>query len=460
MHLNIYLKKSWKAFAVLSALICIITACGRADRHNNSNNATHAENSNMVAEKTQKPPDSQGDRTDNEPGTDTPQTVDGTGSSADLIVDAIDNMSLDEKIGQMFIIGFEGLKPDNTLKEMICERHVGGVVLFRRNIDNPEQLLGLLNSIKAINAECTGNYTGNGRPDVRAPIFISVDEEGGSVSRMPDELALLPSAASIGESGDEGFAYDAGGITAVIIKSFGFNLNFAPVLDILSNPKNTVIGDRAYAQTPDIVARLGVQAMKGMSCEGVIPVVKHFPGHGDTVADSHMELPKVDHDLDRLKNFELAPFQEAVNNHADAVMVGHILMTEIDPSNPATLSETVITGMLRGMMQFDGVIITDDMTMGAIEKNYNIGDAAVKSIIAGCDIIMVCHGYGKQKEAIDAVKAAVSSGMLTEERINESVRRILELKRKYGLTDNPVANVDVEGINKKIEALKAKWYNR
>jgi beta-N-acetylhexosaminidase len=460
MQLNVYLKKARKAFAVLLVLICIITACGKADRYNNSNNETHDENSSMGAEKTQKLPDSQGDRTNKEPGTDTPQTAGGTGGGSDLNADAIDKMSLDEKIGQMFIIGFEGREPDDTLKEMICEKYVGGVVLFRRNIVNSEQLLGLLNSIKTVNAGCAGSYSVNGRPGGRAPIFISVDEEGGSVSRMPDELARLPSAASISETDDAGFAYDAGGIIAAMIKAFGFNMNFAPVLDIWSNPENTVIGDRAYAKTPDIVARLGVQAMKGMSCEGVIPVVKHFPGHGDTVVDSHMELPKVDHDLDRLKSFELAPFQEAVNNHADAVMVGHILMTKIDPSNPATLSKTVITGILRDTMRFDGVIITDDMTMGAIDKNYSIGDAAVKSIIAGCDIIMVCHGYGKQKEAIYAVKAAVADGLVSETRINESVKRILELKKKYGLTDKPVDTVDAEGINKKIEALKAKWYNR
>lgn len=445
-----------KAFAVLVALICVITACRQANRNNNSNNATGGENKNTVAEETPKVPDGQGDGQDNEPGTDKPKTEDGI----DLTGDEMKKMSLDEKIGQMFIIGFEGLEPDDNLEEMIVENHVGGVVLFRRNIDNPEQLLGLVNSIKAINAGCNGNSAGNGRPLSMPPLFISVDEEGGRVSRMPEQLMELPGASSIGEINDTGLAYRIGGLIAAKIKAFGFNMNFAPVLDILSNLGNTVIGDRSYGKTPGVVARLGVQVMKGMSFEGVIPVVKHFPGHGDTVADSHIELPEVNYDLDRLKSFEMAPFKEAIGNNADAVMVAHILMKGIDPENPATLSETIITGMLRGMMKFDGVIITDDMTMGAIEKNYNIGDAALNSIIAGSDIIMVCHGHDNQKEAIDAVKAAVSGGALHESRINESVRRILELKRKYCLTDDPIGAVDVDGINRKIEALLAEWYNR
>lgn len=453
-----------KVFAVLAALICIITACGQTERNNNSNNATCGENSNAISEETPIVPDRQGDRQNSETGTDKPKTED----DMDLADDEMKKMSLNEKIGQMFIIGFEGLQPDDNLEEMILENHVGGVVLFKRNIDDSEQLLGLVNSIKAINAGCTnnstgnsaGNSAGNGAPLARPPLFISVDEEGGRVSRMPEQLMELPGAGSIGEINDTGFANRIGGMIAVKIKAFGFNMNFAPVLDIWSNPGNTVIGDRSYGQTPDIVGKLGIQVMKGMSFEGVIPVVKHFPGHGDTAADSHIELPEVNYDLDRLKSFEMAPFKEAIGDNADAVMVAHILIKGIDPENPATLSETIITGMLRGMMKFDGVIITDDMTMGAIEKNYNIGDAAVKSIIAGSDIIMVCHGHDRQKEAIDAVKAAVEGGALDESRINKSVRRILKLKRKYGLTDDPIGSVDVDGINKKIEALLDEWYNR
>ncbi|MGE5615115.1 MAG: beta-N-acetylhexosaminidase [Bacillota bacterium] len=454
--MNGCLKKAWKALVVLAAFICIFTCCGYAGGDDGSEKTTHAENSNTAVKETPGDPGKKENGRNNAHWLDPRQT----GGDADLTGAAINNMSLEEKIGQMFIIGFDGSEPDVKLKEMICEKHVGGVVLFRRNVVSPEQLLGLLNSIKTINAGCTGNNAGNGRISARAPLFISVDEEGGSVSRMPGELAELPTAFSIGETGDINCAYEMGSLIAEMIKAFGFNMNFAPVLDIWSNPRNTVIGDRSYGQDPDIVARLGVQAMKGISGEGVIPVVKHFPGHGDTVADSHKELPKVNHSLDRLMNFELVPFKEAIVNNADVVMVGHILLTEIDPEYPATLSEAVITGLLRGKMQFDGLVITDDMTMGAIEENYNIGDAAVRSIIAGCDIILVCHGYREQKEAVEAVKAAVAAGSITEARINESVQRILELKKKYGLTDNPVDTVDVDGINKKIEALKVKWYNR
>jgi beta-N-acetylhexosaminidase len=314
-------------------------------------------------------------------------------------------------------------------------------------VKSSEQLLELINSIKRTNRG-------------REPLFISIDEEGGRVSRMPDALSDIPSAAAVGEYGDLTVTYGVGTLLADEIASFGFNLDFAPILDILSNPDNTVIKDRAFGNTAKAVSEHGTQLMKGIRDRGIIPVVKHFPGHGDTSVDSHSALPTVGHDMERLNGFELVPFRKAIDEKADAVMVAHLLMKNIDPGNPASMSKAVITDLLRNEMGFEGVVFTDDMTMGAIIKNYDIGDAAVNSVIAGSDVILVCHGYDKEKEAADAVRSAVETGYIDEARIDESVARILRLKAQYGLEDLIIDNVDIAGLNKKIDGQLAKWYNK
>ena len=173
-------------------------------------------------------------------------------------------------------------------------------------------------------------------------------------------------------------------------------MNFAPVLDVNSNPSNPVIGDRAFSSEASIVSSLGVETMRGLQQGKVIPVVKHFPGHGDTAEDSHKGLPSLNHDLARLESLELIPFQEAINNDAEAVMIAHILLPQIDKENPSSMSKVIITDILREKMNFQGLVITDDMTMGAIMKNYEIGEASVKSVLAGTDIVLVCHGKDKQ----------------------------------------------------------------
>ncbi len=363
------------------------------------------------------------------------------------IKNMISNMGLHEKIGQMFMIGIEETAMNDDLENYIKERFPGGSILFGRNSQDPDQLLELINSLKKVNSG-------------RIPLFVSVDEEGGSVSRMPSQLHELPSAWSIGELDDDLPAYELGSLLAQKIEIFGFNMDFAPVLDIWSNPKNTVIGERAFGTTAEIVSRHGIPLMKGIRENGVIPVVKHFPGHGDTETDSHVGLPAVSHDIESLNGFELVPFKKAIEENADAVMIAHILMNRIDPKNPASLSETVISKLLREEMGFEGVVITDDMTMGAITKNYDIGEAAVRSIIAGSDIILVCHGYDKQAEAIDAVRQSVESGLIDQGRIDKSVARILKLKDKYGLTDEAVDYADVDVINEKIDGFLSQWYNR
>jgi beta-N-acetylhexosaminidase len=359
----------------------------------------------------------------------------------DPIKEQIKGMTLEEKIGQMVVVGLEGYNVDEKARKMIEDYKIGGFVLFGRNIKDSGQLLELTNSLKEVNRKN------------KIPLFISVDEEGGRVTRMPEELKKLPAAGVIGKTGDESYSFEVGRTIAGEIKALGFNMNFAPVLDINSNPKNPVIGDRAFGSEPEVVTRLGVQAMKGIQSEDIIPVVKHFPGHGDTSTDSHVGLPRVDNGLDRLKSFELLPFKKAIENGADAVMVAHILLPEIDPDYPSSLSEIVINDILREDCGFDGVVFTDDITMGAITENYDIGDAAVKSVSAGADIVLVCHGYDREEAVINVLKSAVSKGDIPEERLDESLYRILKLKEKYGLADDRIDSVNIEEINSRIDAV-------
>src|SRR5699024_2941959 len=291
----------------------------------------------------------------------------------------IDEMSLDEKIGQMIFSGVDGTELTVENQNMIEQYHVGGVILFGNNIDNTAQTVQFLNDIKAANK------------DNPSPLLLGVDEEGGEVSRMPDEMKSLPTSRAIGNLNDPDLSFQVGSILGEQVRALGFNLNFAPVLDVNSNPDNPVIGDRSFGTNQDIVTRLGNQTMKGIQSEGVISVLKHFPGHGDTGVDSHLELPRIEKSREELSEMELVPFQKAMADSADTMMLAHILLSNIDETYPASMSKAVITEMLRKQYDFDGVVITDDLTMGAITDHYHVSDAVIQSVKAGADLLLVAH---------------------------------------------------------------------
>lgn len=363
-----------------------------------------------------------------------------TNISVDPIKSKIDKMTLDEKIGQLVIVGIDGYSLDQNSIDLIKDYKVGGVILYNTNVKNSSQLLSLTNSIKETNSN---------NP---VPIFISADQEGGRIDRMPNEIKRFPTNQVIGQKNNSNLSYNIGNSIAYELKAYGFNLNYAPVLDINSNPKNPVIGSRSFGSNAKIVSDLGVQTMNGMQSGGIIPVIKHFPGHGDTSVDSHIGLPVVNKDLSSLKAFELAPFTNAIKSNADAVMAAHILLPKIDPNNPASFSKAIITDLLRNELGFNGVVITDDMTMGAVVKNYRLDNAAIKSINAGSDIILVAHDYNYELKVINALKKAAVDNVITQDRINESVYRILKLKTKYNLNDAAIESVDVDDINQKIDS--------
>lgn len=352
-----------------------------------------------------------------------------------------DSMNLDEKIGQMIFSGVNGTEMNDDTKNIIENDHVGGIILFGDNIESAGQTVDFLNDIKDANEK---------NP---SPLLTGVDEEGGSVTRVPDDVTSLPTNQAIGELDDPDLSYDVGSVLGEQMKALGFNLDFAPVMDVNSNPDNPVIGDRSFGDDPDTVSKLGVQTMKGIQSKDIISVMKHFPGHGDTGVDSHLELPKVDKGRDDLRNLELIPFQKAIENGADVSLIAHILLPQIDADNPASMSQKVITDMLRDDLGFDGVVVTDDLTMEAITDNYDIGEAALQSVKAGGDLMLVAHDYDSVQKVFDTLKEAVENGELSEERIDESVERIQNLKDKYDVKDESIEEPDLQTINQEAEEI-------
>ena len=314
-------------------------------------------------------------------------------------------MSLDEKLGQMIIAGIDDYSMNEEARKLIATYHVGGIILYKPNVQDTKQLVGLVNHLKKTNV---GN---------KLPLWIGVDEEGGRVTRLPDEIIKTPTSQTIGKSGKTQLAHSIGQLLGKELNAYGLNMDFAPDLDINSNPKNPVIGDRSFGANASLVSTFGIPMMNGIQEMKVVPVVKHFPGHGDTAVDSHIGLPIVQNDLARLRKLELIPFADAIKHQADAIMVAHILLPKIDTKYPASMSKTIMTDLLRKELGFQGLIMTDDMTMGAIAENYEMGEAAVKSVLAGSNVVMVGHDPQKAIAVLQALRTAVQDGRIPMERL-------------------------------------------
>ena len=346
----------------------------------------------------------------------------------------LENMSLAEKAGQVVICGLKGYEIDSDVTSLIQDSKVGGVILFAKNIKDSTQLATITNSIKNLS-----------NPEI--PPIIAIDEEGGMVTRMPSDIESMPSAYSIAQTGSTDLCYQSGEIIGKQLNALGLSTGFSPVLDIWSNPDNMIISSRAYGTTPEDVSTYATQAMLGLKSQEVIPVGKHFPGHGDTLDDSHYSLPVITKTKSELESYEFIPFKTAIDNGIPAIMVGHLLCTDIDNTYPASLSKTMVTGILKTELGFNGVVFTDDLTMDAIDNQYSVEDAGVMALNAGCDMLLVCHGYDNATNTINNIISAVENGTLSESRLNDAVYRILKLKSEYGITCNNVGTPDASALN-------------
>jgi beta-N-acetylhexosaminidase len=353
------------------------------------------------------------------------------------------NMSLDEKIGQMLMVGVNGTTPGNDAEEMIRNLHAGGFIFYGSNIKTANQTVDFINQLKAMNQSAKNPL----------PLFISVDEEGGMVDRMPSPILKMPSSFTIGKKDDIDFSTHVGEILGQAVRALGFNMDYAPVLDVVKNPATSAIADRSFGTDAHLVSRLGIATMRGIRSQQVIPVIKHFPGYGSVSVDAHQDLPTVEYGRSQLEKKDWLPYEEAIRNNADVIMVTHVLVTGLEMKNPASMSTTIMTSILRDHLGFKGVIMTDDMTMGAITKCYDIQSAVVKSVEAGSDVVMVSFHKDEQTNAFHALKQAVLNGALSEQRIDDSVYRIKELKQRYKLSDKPISYPNISSLNKEIEKI-------
>ena len=352
----------------------------------------------------------------------------------------LDSMTLEQKAGQTVVCGLEGTETDDGLKSLIQDKNIGGVILFSKNIESAEQFCQLTNSIKEISYY---NY----------PPLIAADYEGGRVTRFPEEIADMPDAYTFSLAQDNELCFEEGELMGEQLNAFGISTGFSPVFDIWSNPDNTVIADRAYGTTAEQVGQYAVSVMKGLQSKGVIAVGKHFPGHGDTSEDSHYSLPVINKSLEELESLELLPFSEAIKNNVAGIMVGHLLCSQIDSENPASLSKAIVTDLLKNKMGFGGVVFTDDLTMEAVAGMYSSGEASVKAINAGCDMLLVCHGYDNAENAVDSIANAVKSGEIAEERLDDAVYKILRMKRDWNVNVDALSRPDIERINQSVNEL-------
>lgn len=342
-------------------------------------------------------------------------------------------MSLEQKVGQVMAVGFDGPELDNGLVEMIETYHVGGIIFFARNVESPVQVASLTNAAQA--AARTGGNPG---------LLTAIDQEGGRVARLTEDKGFtqFPSAMAIGASRDDAYAAAIAAAMAAELRAVGINTNFAPDLDVNNNPQNPVIGTRSFGSQPEDVARFGAAFIQGLQSNGVIAFGKHFPGHGDTEVDSHVDLPVVNHNRTRLEAVELVPFRSAIQAGSAGIMSAHVTFPAFEPIKglPATLSKAVLTGLLRDEMMFEGVTSSDSLEMGALaDSGWPVTAAAPAALKAGIDILLFNRDYSHHKAAFHAIKQAVTSGEIPLARLDEAVRRVLTLKAHFGiLTVTPV----------------------
>ncbi len=329
-------------------------------------------------------------------------------------------------IGQFLIGSLPGMTIPVELRSLAREFDLGGVILFSRNIEAPEQVAEL-----SAESELLGRTM---------PAWVSVDQEGGRVARLKEPFTKWPPMATLGRAGKESerLAERFAKALAAELLAVGITLDYAPVLDIHTNPKNPVIGDRALAERAEDVSKLGRVIIRALQEAGVAACGKHFPGHGDTSTDSHFELPLVEHPPDRLRAIEFEPFRAAIAEQVAFIMTAHVLVPTLDEHRPASLSPDIVQKLLRDELTFDGVILSDDLEMKAISAKHDVPEAAVEAIRAGCDAVLICSGdVDLQGRTLEALVRAAETGHIPAKRYDDALARLKRAKQRFLIGDRP-----------------------
>ncbi len=346
-----------------------------------------------------------------------------------------------QKIGQRFAAGFPSYEISDDFVRLVKEYKIGNVILFKENIKSKEQLSSLCIQLQALIQRETGH-----------PAFIAIDQEGGVVSRLSSDAAVIPSAMAIAATGNDQNAYEAGQITGLELMAMGVNMNLAPDMDVNSNPRNPVIGVRSYGDTEEAVSSFGTQMIRGLRDAGILCTAKHFPGHGDTAVDSHLGLPCVVKTLEELEACELKPFRAAIQSGVSAVMTSHILFPRLEPDGlPATMSRNIITDLLKKELGFTGLILSDCMMMNAIQGHFGTVNGCLMAAKAGVDLIFISHSCDLAGEAAHAMLEAYENGKLDRDEMDASVQKMLQFKED--LMKRTVPDLQVVGCQAHREAV-------
>ena len=357
----------------------------------------------------------------------------------------IDELTIQEKIGQMMIVGIDKNYITERTKRLILDYKIGGVILYKKNFSSYDELINIIKELKKLNSAN------------KIPLFISIDQEGGRVNRLPKEILNLPAAYKLAKLKDVEVINKAAELTGSILKKTGFNLDFAPVLDIKRFEDGHAIGDRSYGETKEDVIKYGIPVMEELQKQGIISVVKHFPGHGGTKKDSHFMLPKITIPKEKLEKEDMEVFKTAIEHGADAILVGHLRVKKETGIYPASLSKKYIIKNLREKYNYKGLIISDDLKMRAVKLFFGPFLSIKKAFQAGNDIIIFRFNKLEEKIAIKKINKLVRKNKIEESRIDESVKRILDTKQKYNLSDlEKIEVTNIKEINKQIDEIRMK----
>ena len=328
---------------------------------------------------------------------------------------------VEREIGQLFMIGMPGPRLDKETGILIRENHIGGIILFSRNIEDPLQLAALCRDLQEAASK------GKDRP-----LFLAVDQEGGRVARLKEPFRSFPGNAAIGMDEEPvKRAMEFATVTSKEMKVVGLNMNLAPVVDVQRGEIEKHLAGRSFGEDPELVAYLGRTVVKHLQKNGIMAVAKHFPGLGRADVDPHLHLPKINIDLEELERINFPPFAAAIEEGVCGIMTSHALYPALDPERPATLSPVLLTEMLRERMGFKGLTITDDLEMGAIATDWSVADGALKSFQAGADILLICKDQSHVRESLDLIRQALSEGTLSKERVAQSLERIRRMKARF-----------------------------